>query len=74
MEQDGKVSASRANMGTYNGGNGGNGSMTVNELGSVLNYAKKIIKINIADTYTIDPAKVSYTKLNEIQTEDLTVR
>lgn len=73
MVKDGKVSASKANMGTYNGGAGGDGSTTVNELGSVLNYANKNIKININSTYNINKDKLSYTKLNEIQTHDLTV-
>lgn len=53
------------------GGAGGNGSVTINELGSVLNYSKKNIEININDIYEIDASKVSYTKLNDIQTEDL---
>lgn len=51
----------------------GDGTVTVNELGSVLNYANKNIKININDTYIIDRNKISYTKLNEIQTEDLSL-
>ena len=64
-----------ANGGTgyYYAGNGGNGSVTINELGSLLNYAKKTITLNISETYTIDKTKLSYTKLNEIQTEDLTL-
>ncbi len=56
-----------------NGGAGGDGAITINELGSILNYAKKSITLNIAEVYNIDRSKISYTKLNTIQTEDLTV-
>ena len=66
-----------ANGGTATGGTkggaGGNGSVTVNELGSVLNYSKKSINLNVQDTYEIEKAKLSYTKLNDIQTEDLSI-
>ena len=55
------------------GGAGGDGTITINELGSILNCAKKSITLNISDVYTIDRNKISYTKLNTIQTEDLTV-
>jgi len=55
------------------GGAGGTGAVTINELGSVLNYVKKRITLKIDNTYQIDKSKVSYTKLNDIQTEDLTV-
>ncbi len=58
-------------VGSIKGGPGGNGSVTVNELGSVLNYSQKNIKLNVEQTYTIDKSKLTYTKLNEIQTEDL---
>lgn len=60
-------------MGAINGADGGEGTVTVNELGSVLNYSSKKIKINIQDTYNIDKDKLSYTKLNDIQTEDLEI-
>ena len=53
------------------GGKGGNGTVTINELGSVLNYPEKRITLNIKDTYTIDKLKLSYIKLNDIQTEDI---
>ena len=59
--------------GSAKGGAGGNGSVTVNELGSVLNYNKKKIELSISSTYAIDKTKISYTKLNEIQTEDLII-
>ncbi len=59
--------------GSYYGGTGGNGSVTVNELGSVLNYAKKTINLHEKEDYNIERAKLSYTKLNKIQTEDLTL-
>ena len=55
------------------GGAGGNGSVTINELGSVLNYAKKTINIKVQDNYIINKEKITYTKLNEIQTEDLVI-
>ena len=57
----------------YISGNGGNGTVTINLLGSILNYAKKTITINENRSYLIDPNKLSYTKLNDIQTEDLVV-
>ena len=53
------------------GGAGGNGSITINEVGSVLNYADKRITLNLQDTYTIDKNKLSYTKLDQVQTEDV---
>lgn len=56
------------------GGEGGDGSYTVNELGSRLNYPEKKITLNINNTYTIDQTKLTYTKLNEIQTQDIIVR
>lgn len=59
-----------ANGGTV-GGLGGNGSVTINELGSVLNYEDKIIQIPLNTIYKIDLNKLSYTKLNDIQTENL---
>lgn len=61
-----------ANGGTT-GGKGGTGSITINELGSVLNYEEKIIQIPLNTVYTIDQNKLSYIKLNEIQTEDLSI-
>ena len=59
-----------ANGGTV-GGLGGNGFVTINELGSSLNYEEKVIQIPLNTIYKIDPNKISYTKLNNIQTEDL---
>ena len=55
------------------GGKGGNGIVTVNELGSVLNYPEKRITLKLNETYQINEAYLSYTKLNEIQTVDLNV-
>lgn len=55
------------------GRNGGNGSITVNEVDSVLNYPEKTVEININENYQIDKSKLSYTELNQIQTENLTV-
>lgn len=69
----GKIVATGANMGALNGGDGGDGTVTINELGSVLNYPVKKLTLNLDDTYIIDKNKLSYTKLNDIQTEDLTV-
>ena len=56
------------------GGSGGAGSITINEVTSELNYPEKIITLNVNATYQIDQSKFTYTKLNDIQTEDLTVR
>jgi len=61
-----------ANGGTV-GGLGGNGSVTINELGSRLNYEDKVVQIPLNTVYKIDQNKISYTKLNDIQTEDLTL-
>lgn len=55
------------------GGSGGTGSITINELGSVLNYPEKRLTLKVKDTYNIDQNKLSYIKLNEIQTEDLII-
>ena len=69
----GKIIASGANMGAIDGADGGNGTVTVTELSSVLNYNKKEVILNVNDTYNIDENQITYTKLNEIQTEDITV-
>ncbi|MDE5831052.1 MAG: hypothetical protein K2H53_05470 [Clostridia bacterium] len=57
----------------FAGGNGGTGSVTADELGSSLNYYKKEIRLKLQDTYRIDESKLTYTKLNDIRTEDLSV-
>lgn len=67
----GKVSGTGANMGLFNGADGGEGSYTINEVGSYLNYSEKTVTLNINDTYKIDTAKMSYVKLDEEQTEEL---
>ena len=69
----GQVTGTRANMGLINGANGGDGSVTINELGSVLNYNQKSLKMTVQEIYQIDTSKLSYTKLNQIQTQDLTL-
>lgn len=69
IKEKGNVLAS----GGTKGGKGGEGSVTINELGSILNYPEKRITLNIKDTYKIDSSKLSYIKLNEIQTEDLSL-
>ena len=58
-----------ANGGTV-GGLGGNGFVTINELGSSLNYEEKVIQIPLNTIYTRYPNKISDPKLNNIQTED----
>lgn len=55
------------------GFDGGNGTITVNEVDSVLNYPEKIVEVNINENYQIDTSKLSYTELNDIQTENLIV-
>ena len=54
-------------------GAGGQGSVTVNELGSILKYPEEEIILKTENIYQIDEEKFYYIKLNEIQTEDLTV-
>lgn len=61
-------------FGTYKGGEGGKGQITINEIGSVLNYPEKEIILNKDETYQIEKEKITYTELNEIQTENLEVR
>ena len=76
VKQEGNTSVIGGEKGKANyvhGGDGGDGSYTINELGSRLNYPEKKITLNINNTYTIDQTKLTYTKLNEIQTEDLIV-
>lgn len=60
-------------MGAISGADGGDGTVTVTEVSSVLNYNKKEIILNVNDTYNIDKDEISYTKLNEKQTEDIEV-
>ncbi len=69
----GKVSTTRCNMGALQGGSGGSGTVTINELGSILNYAKKTIGLKVEEEYQIEREKLWYVKLNEIQTEDLII-
>lgn len=74
--KDGKggvINARGANMGAINGADGGDGTVTINEVDSVLNYPEKQITLHINDTYQIDQSKVTYTKLNDIQTDDISV-
>ncbi len=51
-----------------NGGAGGLGTTTINELKADLIYPKKTLELNIGDTYTIDKKKLSYMNQNGIQT------
>ncbi len=53
------------------GSNGGTGSVTVNQLGSILTYSDKSINIKMGEQYLIDNNKLKIVKLNNIQTEDL---
>lgn len=69
----GKIVASRANMGAINGPDGGDGVTTITELGSRLNYPVKQITLSVPETYLINENDLYYVKLNDIQTEDLTV-
>lgn len=55
------------------GGAGGNGAVTINQLGSVLNYPTKRITMHMGENYQINQDLLSYVKLNEIQTIDLSV-
>lgn len=61
------------NHGSVDGGNGGDGTVTINEVGSVLNYPEKEIILHKGDSYVVDKNLITYTKLNENQTENLTV-
>ena len=70
----GTTSMSSSGLSYYSlGGAGGEGTVTINELGSVLNYPKKKITLKVNETYSVDKTQISYTKLNEIQTEDINV-
>ena len=60
--------------GSLKGGAGGNGQITINEIGSVLNYPEKEIILSKNENYQIEEQKITYTELNEIQTENLEVR
>ncbi|MBO5478752.1 MAG: cadherin-like beta sandwich domain-containing protein [Clostridia bacterium] len=55
------------------GGSGGDGTVTINELGSILNYRENTIVLKTKEQYQIDKTKLTYTKLNDIQTESLVV-
>lgn len=68
VKADGGIAASgmRANP-------AGDGTITVNELGAVLNYPEKEITLEIGKSYGIENSKLSYTELNDIQTENLSV-
>ena len=61
------------NHGSVDGGNGGDGTVTINEVGQVLNYPEKEIILHKGDNYLVDKNLITYTKLNENQTENLTV-
>lgn len=67
------IQTSTGGVSVAGGGKGGNGAITVNELGSVLNYPEKRILLKLNETYQIDQTKLSYTKLNQIQTLDLSI-
>ncbi len=56
---------------TIPGGAGGDGSVNVTVLGSLLTYTEKNINIKIGNNYFIDNSKVSIVRLNDIQTEQL---
>lgn len=71
--EGGKVSGTRCNMGLPAGGNGGDGTVTINELGSVLNYPEKEIVIQKGENYLIEQTEITYTKLNDNQTDSLTL-
>ena len=55
------------------GGNGGNGNVTFNLLGSVLNFKGNPMKIKVSTSEKINTSKLYYTKLNDIQTHDLSI-
>ena len=76
QQKDGKggvIKATGASMGAINGADGGDGTVTINEVDSVLNYPTKQLTMHVNDTYQIDESKVSYTKLNDMQTDEITV-
>ena len=74
VEESGEQTANGGNTnGMIKGGAGGKGTTIVNELGSALNYPNKSISLKEAQQYDIDENKLYYIKLNEIQTEDLTI-
>ena len=52
---------------------GGDGSITVQEVGPVFNYADKEIIISENEIYQIDKTKLSYRNLNTTQSEVLTI-
>lgn len=53
------------------GGAGGNGTVTINELGYVLNSPEKRVTLRNNTTHQIDRSRLWYVKLNNIQTEDI---
>lgn len=62
-EQAGDVSGcTNANMGLMIGGAGGNGSVTVTNVQSELNYPEKEIEILVGQSYEIDRAKIRTSK------------
>ncbi len=75
LEEYGNITANGGNIMTsnQNGGAGGNGSITINEVSSLLNYPEKKIQIKQNSEYKIVEESISYTKLNEIQTVNLAV-
>lgn len=56
-----------ANMGKFNGGAGGNGSVTVTNLMAELNYDEKEIELNLGQTYKIDTSKIQLVNYNSKQ-------
>lgn len=57
-----------------NGGSGGNGTVTVKEVGSVFNYKDKEIVLSKDSTYQINIANLSYRNINTAQSSALTPR
>ena len=56
-----------ANMGKFNGGAGGNGSVTVTNLMAELNYDEKEIELRPNQTYKIDTSKIQLVNYNSKQ-------
>ena len=61
-------SCTNGNMGYREGGNGGNGSVTITQLMPNVNYSTKQIKLKVGETFQIDQNEIKLINQNETQT------
>ena len=73
IEEKGSVLANGGESRNGNGGVGGEGSVTINQLEPDLEYEAKTIYLDLNETYSIDTSKLEYINQNGVQTPILVV-